>query len=172
MPNRQRERQSTKKPVTILEITKRITFVNVFLVLTLLGVVEIQRKPRLGWAITILFGTMLVLSVIELCRLPRVLKNRVANEREAWKPRRFYIPIGAFAVSILFGLVGHLITASLDRFWPNFAIWLGGFVSVAAFYPLRGMKEDYPTFSYWAIYAGVCGFISVGMAHLSNWLEA
>ena len=171
MSNHHREHESAKKPVTILEITKRITFVNIFLVLTLWGVVEIQRKPRVGWAGTVLFGTMLVLSVIELCRLPRVLKKRVANDREALKPKRAFIGIGTFAVSLLLGLVGEWIAGPLNRFWPNFAIWLASFVSVAAFYPLRDMKEDYPTFTYWGIYAALCGFISLAFAHLANWLK-
>jgi hypothetical protein len=171
MPKQSRENAPEKKRVTILEITKRITFVNFFLVMTLWGVVQIQRNPRLGWVGTILFGTMLVLSIIELCRLPRVLKTRVSNDREAWNPKRAYITIGTVAISVVCGLLGEAITTSLNGFWPNFGIWLGCFVSVAAFYPFRDMKDDYSTFAYWSIYAAVCGFISVGMAHLANWLE-
>lgn len=157
-------RREPDKPVTILEITKRILFVNLFLITTLWAAADGV------WYAVALFGTMLVLSVVSLFFLPRDLKNRV-SVREAWTVKRVETGLITFAVSTVLGLLGELILVALDGFWPSFAIWLSCFVAVAAFYPFRDMKNEYPTFTPWAIYAALCGFISVGVAHLADWLE-
>lgn len=79
--------------------------------------------------------------------------------------------IGTFAASILFGLAGEQILGAMAGFWPRFAIWLSTFVTTAAIYPFRGeMEETFPNFEFWAIYAGLCGAISLVFAQVASWL--
>jgi hypothetical protein len=158
-------------PVTILEIPKRIMFVLVFIPLTAWGFVEYQRNPRMGLFGIAVFGTMLLLSMVALIRLPRDLKTR-AGIKEVHSVRGAYMWTVTLGLSFILAFAGKLIFEALNGFWPNIAIWLSSFLANLAFYPFRGqMKEDYPTFGPWAILSGVMGILSLVLAHIFNWLE-
>jgi hypothetical protein len=172
LPNDRPGIESKKpEPVTILEIPKRIIFVLVFIPLTAWGFVEYRRNPRMGLFGIAFFGTMLVLSIVALIRLPRDLKTR-AGIKEVHSVRGAYMWTVTLTVSFMLAFAGKLIFEGLNGFWPNLAIWLSSFLANLAFYPFRGqMKEDYPTFTPWAIFSGLMGLLSLVLAHIFNWLE-
>jgi hypothetical protein len=159
-------------PVTILEVPKRIIFVVIFIPLVLWSLVETQVNLRSGLMGLTVFGSMLLIAIVHLIQLPRDLKNTV-DIKQAHSFKSAYIWIGSVAVSFLCALLGELIFAGLNGFWPNFAIWVSAFVTTLAFFPFRGddMKKDYPTFKLWAVLAALWGLVSVVLAHIFDWLK-
>lgn len=158
------------QPVSILEAPKRVFYVIVFTSLTIWSVKEALAKSRTGWWGIAVFGTLLAISVAHVFHLSHDLKNRV-SVREDWSFKKGYMAIGTFAVSILLGLAGEQILGAMAGFWPRFAIWFSTFLTTAAIYPFRGeLKEDFPNFGFWAIYAGACGVISLVFAQVVSWL--
>ena len=159
-------------PVTILEVPKRIIFVVFFVPLFLWGLFEMQKDLRAGLAGTVVFGSMLLLSIVMLVRLPRDLKNSV-DIKDAYSFKSPYMWIGSIVASFLIGALGELIFAGLNGFWPNFAIWVSAFLTTLALYPFRGaeMKKDYPTLKPWAVWSVVWGLVSVVLAHVFDWLK-
>lgn len=166
------EQPEKPAPVTMLEVPKRIIYVIAFSALFLWGIMELQRNPRTGFFGLAVFGTMLVISIVHLIRLPRDLKRSVGI-KEAYRFKDAYMWIGGLSVSFLVGAAGELVFTALNGFWPNFAIWSGTFVAELAFYPFRGgqMKKDYPTFTPWAIVSALLGLLALVFAHVFDWLE-
>ena len=163
--------ETKNPPITLLEIPKRILLVIIFLLFVMWCVREIRINPRVGWFAFAIFGTMFVISMVSLFRLPRDLKNRVGL-KEAFTFQGSFMWVFTIAVSLFLGFTGELMTDVMDGLWPNLAIWLSCFVTTALFYPFRGeMKRDAPTFLGWAIYSGACGVVSVVFAQLVWWLE-
>lgn len=115
------------------------------------------------------FGTMLILSLVQLFRLPGDIDTSIDFKRTF---KAAYMWIGVFAVSLLYALAGERIFGALNGFWPNLAIYLSAFVTTLALYPFRGyMKKDFPSLKLWAIYSGACGLLSVAAAHFFDWLD-
>lgn len=158
--------------ISILEVPKRILMLVFFIAMLLWGVFKANVNSRAGVFALAVFGSMLVISIVYLLRLPRDLKTRVSI-REAHSLKKSYMWIGAVAVSFLLGVAGEVIFASLRGFWPNFAIWVSAFLTTLALYPFRDdeMKRDYPTLKSWAVLSCLWGLLSVGLAHLSDWLS-
>lgn len=156
------------EPVSILEVVKTISFVVAFTLL-LLWVLADKRASRRTVLLALgVFGTMLVISLIQLFRLPTEIDTSINIKRTA---KAAYMTIGVFAVSLLYALGWEMIFGGLSGFWPNLAICLSTFITTLALYPFRGeMKKDFPTLPLWAIYSSVCGLLGIAIAQLSNWL--
>ena len=162
--------KAPSQPVSMLEAPKRIIMVIAFTSLTIFSVKEALAKSRAGWIGIAVFGTFLAFSIAHVFHLSHDLKDRV-SVREAWSFRKGYVATGTFVASILFGLAGEQILGAMAGFWPRFAVWFSTFVTTAAIYPLRGeLKENFPNFGLWAIYASLCGVISLVFAQVASWL--
>lgn len=156
--------------VSILQVAKTIGLVVAFTLFVLWGIAAKQVNPRTRVYFLVLFGVMLVLSLVELFRLPTDIDTNI-NIKPTLK--KVYMSIGVFAVSLLYGLAGELIFGGLKGFWPNFAIWLTAFATTLALYPFRSddMKKECPTLKLWAVYSGLFGLLSVALAHFFDWLD-
>lgn len=154
--------------VGILEVAKTISFVVVFTLLVLWALAD-KRASRqtvlLGLGV---FGTMLIMSLVQLFRLPSEIDTSI-NIKRTFKAA--YMTIGVFAVSLLYALGWERIFGGLHGLWPNLAIWLSTFSTTLALYPFRGeLKKDFPTLTLWAIYSSASGLLGVAAAHVFNWL--
>ena len=160
----------SEPPITLLEVPKRIVFLIASVLFTLIGVSQIPAHPRLGWFSVAVFGTTMWFTIIDIVRLPRDLKKSIAL-RQVWAFKSAYTKIGTVAVSFLLGLAGEIVFDGMRGVWPKLAIWLSSFVTIAALYPLRGeLKKDFPNFAFWALYAALCGFVSVAATLFIAWL--
>src|ERR1044072_9683756 len=142
-----------------------------FAVLTGIGIKLIPKDPKVGWACTILFGTMFVLTVIDLVRQCGLDKDQAPapDIKSQLNIRRALVPVGVSVITIFLGLAETLISLLFTHSFARLGIWCGTFVTTLAFYPLREQKDL--NFKLWIIFCALMGVASVFLSYLKNWLE-
>lgn len=139
------------EPASILEVAKTIDFVVVFTLLVLWALADKRASGRTMLFALVVFGTMLIMSLVLLFRLPGEIDTSINIKRTA---KAAYMTIGVFAVSVLYAFGWEKIFGGLNGLWPNLALWLSTFITTLALYPFRGeLKKDFPTLTLWAVYS-------------------
>ena len=139
-----------------------------FALLTGIGIVLIPRQPRTGWACTLLFGTMGVITVIDLVRQCGLKQERVPDVKSHFSIRRVLVPIGVTFVTIFLGLAENLISMLFTDSFARPGVWLGTFVTTLAFYPLREQKDL--NFKIWIVFCALMGVAGVALSYVKDWL--
>lgn len=142
-----------------------------FALLTGIGIVLIPKDPKVGWGCTILFGTMGVITLIDLVRQSGLDKAQVPDTKSKWSIRRALVPAGVTLVTIFLGLADHFISVLFTNSFPRPGIWLGTFVATFAFYPLREGEHKEADFKVWIVFCTLMGVASVSISYLKDWLE-
>ena len=142
-----------------------------FAILTGIGIVLIPKKPRTGWACTILFGTMGVITIIDLVRQCGLKQDQVPDVKRQLSMRRALVPVGVTLVTIILGLAENLISMLFSDSFARPGVWLGTFLTTLAFYPLRDHTEQDLNFKYWIILCALMGVASVGLSYVKDWIE-
>jgi hypothetical protein len=154
------------------EVIKRISFVFIFAVLTVLGIKVFRRQSYATWLGFAVFAVMLVVALVDLLRLPRDLKRKTIRGKR-WSIKTAYMGVGSIAVAVVLGLFSELFIYSTLGTWPAIAIWLAAFIATLAFYPWRNAeeRENAPKFWVWIIYSVVAGFITLALAYFVAFLR-
>jgi hypothetical protein len=139
-----------------------------FALLTAIGIVLIPRQPRTGWACTILFGTMGVITVVDLVRQCGLQQERVYDVKSQFSIRRVLVPVGVTFVTLFLGLAENLISMLFTDSFARVGVWLGTFVTTLAFYPLREQKDL--NFKIWVVLCALMGVASVALSYVKDWL--
>lgn len=139
-----------------------------FTLLTGLGIVLIPKHPRTGWGCTILFGTMCVLTVIDLVRQCGLDQDKVPDVKSQLSIRRALVPVGVTFVTLFLGLAENLISMLFTDSFARVGVWLGTFVTTLAFYPLREQKDL--NFKIWIVFCALMGVASVALSYVKDWL--
>ncbi len=129
----------------------------IFALLTGIGIRLIPK--RVGWAATILFGTMCVVAVFDLVREISAEEDKIPDVKSQLSIRRALIAVGVILVTLFLGIADEFISFLFTNSFPRPGVWLGTFVSTLAFYPLR--EEKYATFKKWTLLCAVLGVVSV-----------
>lgn len=129
----------------------------IFALLTGIGIRLIPK--RVGWAATILFGTMCVVAVFDLVREISAEEDKIPDVKSQLSIRRALIAVGVILVTLFLGIADEFISFLFTNSFPRPGVWLGTFVSTLAFYPLR--EEKYATFKKWTLVCAVLGVVSV-----------
>ncbi|HXS02209.1 MAG TPA: hypothetical protein VN724_16665 [Pyrinomonadaceae bacterium] len=129
----------------------------IFALLTGIGIRLIPK--RVGWAATILFGTMCVVAVFDLVREISAEQDKIPDIKSQLSIRRALIAIGVIVVALFLGIADEFISFLFTNSFPRAGVWLGTFVTTLAFYPLR--EEKYATFKRWTLVCALLGVLSV-----------
>ena len=140
-----------------------------FALLTGIGIVLIPKHPRTGWACTILFRTMGVITVIDLVRQCGRNQDQIPDVKSQLSIRRAVVPLGVTFVTIFLGFTEDLIAMLFTDSVARSGVWCGTFVTTLAFYPLREQKDL--NLKFWIIFCALMGIASVGFSYVKDWLE-
>ena len=141
-----------------------------FALLTGIGIRLIRTDPKVGWASIVLFGTMGVLTIIDLVRQCGLGQNHVPQVKSNWSIRRVLVWVGVTLVTILLGLADHFISVMFSKSVPRVGVWFGTFVATLAFYPLRDGEHKEANFKVWIIFCALMGVASVVLSYVKDWL--
>jgi len=172
----QRKSQMAKRQVrkdlsiTRFELAKRVL---VFLGLAgfmFLNLLVTRSSPKTGWPGVAVFGVMTILAAVELVKIRdhKIIKGEGTGKAV----RASLIWSGTVFLSVLFGLLGTVLSNLVVFRLPLIAVWLTTFISTLAFYPFRGEQtKDFPTFPLWAIYCALMGVVSLGVSYGYRWIN-
>ena len=154
------------------EIIKRISFVVIFAVLTLLGIKVFRRNSYSTWLPFAVFAVMFIVTVVDLLRLPRDLKRKTIRGKR-WSIKGAYMGVGTIAVAVVLTFFSEVFIYSTLGTWPATAIFLAAFLATLAFYPWRNAeeKQNVPNFWIWVIYSVVAGFLTLALAYFVAFLR-
>lgn len=130
----------TKDKFYIGSILAALFRLLICILLTGIGIVLIPNNPKLAWACTLLFGTMGVISVIDIVRQCGLDQDRVPDVKSQLSIRRALVPVGVTVVTLFLGFADNLLPLLFTNF-PRPAVWCATFVTTLAFYPLREQTE-------------------------------
>src|ERR1044072_434138 len=142
-----------------------------FALLTGIGIVLIPRDPKGGWACTILFGTMGVITVIDIVRQCGLDQDKVPDVKSQLSIRRAVVPVGVTLATLFLGFAENLLALLFTASFARAGVWCATFVTTLAFYPLRDHTEQDLNFKYWVILCALMGVASVGLSYVKDWIE-
>ncbi len=156
---------------SVWRIVSKLLMLLAFVVLTGIGIRTIPGDPRVGWLATILFGTMGVVTVVEIVRICGVEQKQGHAVKAPLRLRQTLVYAGTLIITLFLGVTDNVISELFTHSFPRPGVWLGTFLTTLVFYPLREQKENYPNFTFWAIYCALLGMMSVGLSYLKDWIE-
>lgn len=160
---------STKEQFYIGTILSSLFGLLIFALLTGIGIRLIPK--RVGWAATILFGTMCIVTVFNLIRECSLEQDQIPDVKSQLSTRRALIGIGVTLAALFLGFADHFISVLFTDTFPRPGVWFGTFVTTLAFYPLRDPNEKYLDLKTWAIGSAIIGVFSVALSYAKDWLE-
>lgn len=152
------------------EAIKRIFFLIFFALLTLWALSGVRRNLFAAREAVVVFGSFFVVTLIGLLLLPRDIKRKTIRGKRL-TIKSAYLGIGSFVVLVLLEGFSEFFIYSRARTW-QIALWVGTFVSTAAFYPFRNReeKEFAPNFILWLIYSAAAGFLALALMYIFVWV--
>jgi len=159
----------TKDKFYIGSILAALFRLLICVLLTGIGIVLIPNDPKLGWACAILFGTMGVISVIDIVRQCGLDQDKVPDVKSQLSIRRALVPVGVTVVTLFLGFADNLLPVLFTNSFPRPAVWCATFVTTLAFYPLREQTDL--NIKLWIIFCALMGVASVVLSYIKDWLE-
>ena len=153
------------------EAIKRIFLMIFFGVITLWALSGVRRGSLGAGLAAVLFGSLLVVTVIGVLRLPRDIKRKTIRGKRL-TIKSAYMGVGVFVITLLLAGFSEYLVYPRAKTW-QIAIWLATFLATAAFYPFRDReaKEYAPNFGVWLIYSALAGFLTLGLMYIFVWVS-
>jgi|RhiMethySRZTD1v2_1073278.scaffolds.fasta_scaffold06732_13 hypothetical protein len=158
----------TKEQFYIGTILGTLLGLLIFALLTGIGIRLIPRQPKIGWVSTVLFGTMCVVTVLDLVREISLEQDKMPDVKGQLSIRRALIAVGVTLVTLFLGIADEFISFLFSNSFPRPGVWLGTFVTTLAFYPLR--DEKHADFKRWTLVCAILGVASVILSYGKDWL--
>lgn len=143
----------------------------IFALLAGIGLRLIPKNPKVGWFSLVLFGTMCVLTVVEIVRICGLDQDQVPEVRSQLNLQRLVLPVGSIIVTLFLGLADNFISFAFTNSFPRPGVWFGTFVTTLALYPLREQEQKDLNFKFWIIFCALMGVASVIVSYVKDWLE-
>ena len=159
---------------SVADVLKNLLALLMFVVLTSWAIRAVLLRPRAdAWIAIALFGTMSVLTVINIIRISGLDEQLVTGPEAKHRTiRRALMHVGTAIVTLFLGVADQFIAEFLAPSFPPAGTWLGTFLTTLAFYPLRDKEDSELKFREWALYCVLMGWVSVALSYLSDWLRS
>ena len=145
-----------------------------FVFLATMGVKTIAVNQKVGWFATILFGTMGIITLVEIFKVAGMEEPPAGEFTAKRQIRDTLIKAATLVVTIFLGIADNFIAQWINNAIPRpAAVWLGTFLTTLVFYPLRGEEERrLSSFRTWTFCCILLAWGSVLLSYFSDWLEA